>query len=152
MFCCLINYFTFRSYYKCTHPGCPVRKHVERASHDLRAVITTYEGKHNHDVPAARGSGSRTLPDNNNTIAAVPIRIPTVNHHTNNSINNPLRNLRQPSSEGQAPFTLEMLQTPGGFGFSGFGNYMSEAQATDNLMSRAKDEPRDDMFFESLLY
>ncbi|XWS53396.1 hypothetical protein CRYUN_Cryun11dG0154000 [Craigia yunnanensis] len=57
-----------RSYYKCTYPGCPVRKHVERASHDLRAVITTYEGKHNHDVPAARGSHSvnRTLPDNNN--------------------------------------------------------------------------------------
>ncbi|KAJ0007043.1 hypothetical protein Pint_30721 [Pistacia integerrima] len=145
-----------RSYYKCTNPGCPVRKHVERASHDLRAVITTYEGKHNHDVPAARGSGSRVLPDssnnNNNTNAAMPMRVPTVNHHTNNSINNPLRNLRQPSSEGQAPFTLEMLQTPGGFGFSGFGNYRNEAQATDNLMSRAKDEPRDDMFFESLLY
>ncbi|KAL0316441.1 UNVERIFIED_CONTAM: putative WRKY transcription factor 33 [Sesamum radiatum] len=47
-----------RSYYKCTFNGCPVRKHVERASHDLRAVITTYEGKHNHDVPAPRGSGS----------------------------------------------------------------------------------------------
>uniref|UniRef100_A0A7N0V988 WRKY domain-containing protein n=1 Tax=Kalanchoe fedtschenkoi TaxID=63787 RepID=A0A7N0V988_KALFE len=47
-----------RSYYKCTSQGCTVRKHVERASHDLRAVITTYEGKHNHDVPAARGSGS----------------------------------------------------------------------------------------------
>ncbi|OEL35122.1 putative WRKY transcription factor 2 [Dichanthelium oligosanthes] len=46
-----------RSYYKCTHPGCSVRKHVERASHDLKAVITTYEGKHNHEVPAARNSG-----------------------------------------------------------------------------------------------
>ncbi|KAJ6845162.1 putative WRKY transcription factor 2 [Iris pallida] len=45
-----------RSYYKCTSPGCNVRKHVERASHDLKAVITTYEGKHNHDVPAARNS------------------------------------------------------------------------------------------------
>jgi hypothetical protein len=29
---------------------------VERASHDPKAVITTYEGKHNHDVPAARSS------------------------------------------------------------------------------------------------
>ncbi|KAL6845813.1 hypothetical protein ACP4OV_024388 [Aristida adscensionis] len=46
-----------RSYYKCTHPGCTVRKHVERASHDLKSVITTYEGKHNHEVPAARNSG-----------------------------------------------------------------------------------------------
>ena len=49
--------FLCRSYYKCTHPGCSVRKHVERASHDLKSVITTYEGKHNHEVPAARNSG-----------------------------------------------------------------------------------------------
>ncbi|XP_030525849.1 probable WRKY transcription factor 20 isoform X2 [Rhodamnia argentea] len=45
-----------RSYYKCTNAGCPVRKHVERASNDKKAVITTYEGKHNHDVPTARAS------------------------------------------------------------------------------------------------
>ncbi|CAA6675134.1 unnamed protein product [Spirodela intermedia] len=48
-----------RSYYKCTSMGCPVRKQVERASHDLRAVITTYEGKHNHDVPVARAAACR---------------------------------------------------------------------------------------------
>ncbi|KAA8538878.1 hypothetical protein F0562_025570 [Nyssa sinensis] len=46
-----------RSYYKCTSAGCSVRKHVERASQDLKCVITTYEGKHNHEVPAARNSG-----------------------------------------------------------------------------------------------
>ncbi|OWM75913.1 probable WRKY transcription factor 3 [Punica granatum] len=45
-----------RSYYKCTTPGCNVRKHIERASTDPKAVITTYEGKHSHDVPAARAS------------------------------------------------------------------------------------------------
>ncbi|KAH7860230.1 hypothetical protein Vadar_011033 [Vaccinium darrowii] len=45
-----------RSYYKCTSTGCTVRKHVERAPHDLKSVITTYEGKHNHSVPAARSS------------------------------------------------------------------------------------------------
>lgn len=33
-----------------------MRKHVERASHDPKAVITTYEGKHNHDVPTARNN------------------------------------------------------------------------------------------------
>ncbi|KAG5546667.1 hypothetical protein RHGRI_018738 [Rhododendron griersonianum] len=45
-----------RSYYKCTNAGCQVRKHVERAPHDPKAVITTYEGKHNHDVPTAKAS------------------------------------------------------------------------------------------------
>ncbi|XP_021773271.1 probable WRKY transcription factor 2 [Chenopodium quinoa] len=56
-----------RSYYKCTTPGCTVRKHVERSSRSLRFILVTYEGKHNHEVPAARnsahansGSGSLT--------------------------------------------------------------------------------------------
>ncbi|KAL5757035.1 hypothetical protein ACOSP7_021458 [Xanthoceras sorbifolium] len=150
-----------RSYYKCTHPGCPVRKHVERASHDLRAVITTYEGKHNHDVPAARGSGSRSIPlpdnhnnsnnnNNNNNNASMAIRATAMSqsHHSNNPPTvNPHRNVRLPSSDGQAPFTLEMLQSPGGFGFSGL-----LASPLGSYMNEAKEEPRDDMFFESLLY
>nr|QCV57327.1 WRKY transcription factor [Fagopyrum tataricum] len=49
-----------RSYYKCTHQGCNVRKHIERASADPKAVITTYEGKHTHDVPAPRASSHNT--------------------------------------------------------------------------------------------
>ncbi|KAK4430043.1 putative WRKY transcription factor 4 [Sesamum alatum] len=49
-----------RSYYKCTNPGCNVRKHVERAASDPKAVITTYEGKHNHDVPASKMSSHNT--------------------------------------------------------------------------------------------
>lgn len=141
-----------------------MRKHVERASHDLRAVITTYEGKHNHDVPAARGSGShsinRAMPsnnNNNNNAGGTAIRPLAMTHHNNNNaMNNPIHNLRLPSSEGQAPFTLEMLQqSPGSFGYSGFGNaiasYMNQPQVSDNVYSRAKEEPRDDMFFESLL-
>nr|QDC33360.1 transcription factor WRKY3 [Medicago sativa] len=53
-----------RSYYKCTTPGCNVRKHVERVSTDPKAVLTTYEGKHNHDVPAAK-TNSHNLASNN---------------------------------------------------------------------------------------
>ncbi|CAK7322976.1 unnamed protein product [Dovyalis caffra] len=53
-----------RSYYKCTSAGCNVRKHVERAAADPKAVITTYEGKHNHNVPAARNSSHSTANTN----------------------------------------------------------------------------------------
>ncbi|CAJ2674242.1 unnamed protein product [Trifolium pratense] len=57
-----------RSYYKCTTSGCTVRKHVERAAHNMKYVITTYEGKHNHDVPIAR---------NNNYISANDAALPS---------------------------------------------------------------------------
>ncbi|KAI3457737.1 hypothetical protein Pfo_014400 [Paulownia fortunei] len=43
-----------RSYYRCSNAGCPVKKHVERASHDSKLVITTYEGKHDHEMPHSR--------------------------------------------------------------------------------------------------
>lgn len=42
-----------RSYYRCSNVGCPVKKHVERSSHDPKVVITTYEGKHDHDMPGS---------------------------------------------------------------------------------------------------
>ncbi|GJP54562.1 hypothetical protein CLOM_g13635 [Closterium sp. NIES-68] len=40
-----------RSYYKCTHAGCRVRKQVERAVHDPFIVVTSYEGRHTHAMP-----------------------------------------------------------------------------------------------------
>nr|QGQ64064.1 WRKY transcription factor 41 [Santalum album] len=152
-----------RSYYKCTTVGCPVRKHVERASHDSRAVLTTYEGKHNHDVPAARGSGSHTLnrpPFSSNATVPMAIRASANTQHPNfhqSSYPKPTENFRpQPTSQSQAPFTLEMLQqAPGTFGFSGFGNplgsYMNQMQHTNGSFSQAKEEPRDefDSFFRS---
>ncbi|KAL6848674.1 hypothetical protein ACP4OV_021257 [Aristida adscensionis] len=46
-----------RSYYRCTTQKCPVKKRVERSFQDAAVVITTYEGKHTHPIPATlRGS------------------------------------------------------------------------------------------------
>ncbi|WOL13936.1 putative WRKY transcription factor 2 isoform X2 [Canna indica] len=61
-----------RSYYKCTSPGCTVRKHIERASNDNKAVLTTYEGRHNHDVPAARGNSHTNSTPSNGASKTVP--------------------------------------------------------------------------------
>ncbi|CAL4960689.1 unnamed protein product [Urochloa decumbens] len=145
-----------RSYYKCTTAGCPVRKHVERASHDLRAVITTYEGKHNHDVPAARGSAALYRPapppqpaDNNYLAAAYQTGQQQYGF----------------GAGGQSSFGLGggAPAQGGGFGFSsGFdnsmGSYMSQHQQQQRQndamhASRAKEEPREDMFFpQSMMY
>ncbi|GAB4856283.1 hypothetical protein Ancab_014211 [Ancistrocladus abbreviatus] len=150
-----------RSYYKCTSAGCPVRKHIERASHDLRAVITTYEGKHNHDVPAARGSSGYNInrPSLNtaNSYIPVPLRPSVMTNQSNNT--NDVKSLTittlQPS-ESRAPASLEMLQSSGSFGFSGFGNpsagsYMNQVQQTEGIYSRTKEEQADDTFLDSFL-
>lgn len=49
-----------RSYYKCTHPNCPVKKKVER-SHDGRIKEIIYRGKHNH--PRAQPPRRTATPD-----------------------------------------------------------------------------------------
>ncbi|CAM8910554.1 unnamed protein product [Rhodiola kirilowii] len=142
-----------RSYYKCTFIGCPVRKHVERASQDLRSVITTYEGKHNHDVPAARGSHSYSMIKPSSATAPLAIR-PSATTATSSNYPNSVQASR-PTTGTQAPFTLEMMQSPGSFGLSGFGkpscNYTSQNQM-DSFFSRAKEEPKDDQsFFDQFL-
>ncbi|KAK0605447.1 hypothetical protein LWI29_026919 [Acer saccharum] len=43
---------------------CNVQKHVERASTNPKAIITTYEEKHNHNVPAAKMSSHNTANGN----------------------------------------------------------------------------------------
>jgi len=58
-----------RSYYKCTHPNCPVKKKVER-SFDGNIAEIVYKGEHNHSKPqlhkrnsAAGTQGSGVMSD-----------------------------------------------------------------------------------------
>ena len=51
---------------------------MERASTDPSAVITTYEGKHNHDVPATRGSNAAI--NTANIHATAQIKLPRNNN------------------------------------------------------------------------
>lgn len=52
-----------RSYYRCTTQKCGVKKRVERSFQDPSVVITTYEGQHNHPVPATlRGNAAGIFP------------------------------------------------------------------------------------------
>nr|WGV38254.1 WRKY [Loropetalum chinense var. rubrum] len=43
-----------RNYYRCTSAGCPVRKHIENAIDNTSAVIITYKGIHDHDMPVPK--------------------------------------------------------------------------------------------------
>ncbi|KAI4374213.1 hypothetical protein MLD38_012230 [Melastoma candidum] len=156
-----------RSYYKCTFMGCPVRKHVERSSNDMRAVVTTYEGKHNHDIPAARGSGvqslNRPMPSvSNNTSGVIPMSIrssTTAGHSNYDTTASPylssLDDSRFPKQGNQAPFTLQMLQGSNTFGTVGSGGssspFINQTLNWEEIYSRAKEEPRDISDFSSFL-
>ncbi|XP_039066303.1 probable WRKY transcription factor 32 isoform X2 [Hibiscus syriacus] len=43
-----------RNYYRCTSAGCPVRKHIETAVDNTNAIVITYKGIHDHDMPVPK--------------------------------------------------------------------------------------------------
>ncbi|KAK4784053.1 hypothetical protein SAY86_018421 [Trapa natans] len=43
-----------RNYYRCTSAGCLVRKHIETADDNAGAVIITYKGTHDHNMPVPK--------------------------------------------------------------------------------------------------
>ncbi|KAL7137905.1 hypothetical protein ABFS83_10G126200 [Erythranthe nasuta] len=45
-----------RNYYRCTSSGCPVRKQTERSVDNASAVVISYKGVHDHDIPLPRKS------------------------------------------------------------------------------------------------
>ncbi|XWS21825.1 hypothetical protein CRYUN_Cryun30bG0088800 [Craigia yunnanensis] len=69
-----------RNYYRCSTRGCKVKKRVERESEDPRFVITTYEGKHNHESPAPASATYYT-----NNVFNIPAAQCTSHTHPSNS-------------------------------------------------------------------
>lgn len=51
-----------RSYYRCTSSACPARKHVERAADEVTSTTITYEGKHDHGMPAPKKRHEHDIP------------------------------------------------------------------------------------------
>ncbi|CAA3007327.1 probable WRKY transcription factor 32 [Olea europaea subsp. europaea] len=45
---------TEANYYRCTSAGCPVRKHTEKATDSSSAVIVSYTGVHDHEMPVPK--------------------------------------------------------------------------------------------------
>jgi WRKY transcription factor 33 len=139
---------------------------VERASHDLRAVITTYEGKHNHDVPAARGSAALYRPAPR---AAAEGAMSTSHQYTANQQAPPAMAYQASAAAATQQYAPRPdgfgAQNQGSFGFNGgsfgfsagfdnpTGSYMSQHQQQQRQndamhASGAKEEPKEDMFFQ----
>ncbi|KAJ0780760.1 putative transcription factor WRKY family [Helianthus annuus] len=67
-----------RNCYKCTFPGCTVKKHMEKVVDGSSQVIITYKGLHNHDIPAASSHSKIRVPSSFTRSPAMPAT-PTAN-------------------------------------------------------------------------
>ena len=82
-----------RSYYKCTHPNCPVKKKVER-SLDGQIAEIVYKGEHNHSKPQPpKRSSSGTQ--------GLGVASDGTGQDTNNRLCNSHLNERNEGSEGR---------------------------------------------------
>lgn len=81
-----------RSYYKCTHPSCPMKKKVER-SLDGQITEIVYKGSHNHPKPQS------TRRSNNGLQSSSYLNSGVSDHHSGHAMSNMVR---EDSSESNA--------------------------------------------------
>ncbi|KAL1331144.1 hypothetical protein AAHE18_12G162400 [Arachis hypogaea] len=120
-----------RNYYKCVSPGCNVKKHVERAADDIKSVMTTYEGKHNHDVPQERSSFASRIASLTNNFATPSSSSSLPLHDTSLSLSSPRANNENQAS--QELTTLPFIVGIPNFGRSLIGtSYANEGPSSNN--------------------
>ncbi|KAG2292133.1 hypothetical protein Bca4012_008126 [Brassica carinata] len=61
-----------RSYYRCTYTGCEVKKLVEKNVDNVKLVVATYDGIHEHVPPPERKSKSSTKNQSGSSISQDP--------------------------------------------------------------------------------
>ncbi|KZV40655.1 putative WRKY transcription factor 32 [Dorcoceras hygrometricum] len=95
-----------RNYYRCTSAGCPVRKHIEKAVDNDSAVVITYKGVHDHDMPVPKKRhGSKSVPIVDDTCDSMD--------NLKNIIMKPYQSQTQLSMDKESDLTNETMN-PGG--------------------------------------
>ncbi|GKA11459.1 WRKY transcription factor WRKY24 [Tanacetum coccineum] len=134
------------------------RKYGQKWSREILIQGTDLFFKYGGQVPPWLVKGCQPEPKGNNapTMAVRPMAIS--HYQANNPMVDPVRGSRfDLSSDSHSPFTLEILQSLGSFKFSRFenalkSNHIDQQHDSEREFSETKEEPRDDMFLESLLF